>query len=269
MPVAPASSKGGAEAPDSRRLCTGGFVNLLRLKLSSNARIVYPGPSYPLSSPLRARDCGPALESLPHLLPVVRRRQQMSSRSEVLGDWTIGRQEALRMPRRLQPLHAIFSLACGAMRVLTAVIEVATLPMFHPGQELALRRAVALELIRDDHPWHVLQPLEQLAKALLGRLLVAPLLDEDVQDVVVLIHRAPQVMALTVNRQKHFIQMPCIARLRATATQPIGVILPKLPAPFADGFVGHSDTTFEQEFLHVAIAQVMYPNPADNSIGPK
>src|SRR5215467_9378122 len=127
-----------------------GFVNLLRLKLSSNARIVYPGPFYPLSSPLRARDVGPALESLPHLLPVVRRRQQMASRSEVLGDWTIGRQEALRMTRRLKPLHAIFSLACGAMRVLAAVVEVATLPMFHPRQDLALRRAVALELLRDD-----------------------------------------------------------------------------------------------------------------------
>src|SRR5262245_23543351 len=49
--------------------------------------------------------------------------------------------------------------------------------------------------------------------------------------------------------------MPFIARLRATTTQPIGVILPKLPAPFADGFVGHGDTALEQEFLHVAIAQ--------------
>jgi len=32
-------------------------------------------PSYPLSRPLRARNCGPALASLPHLLLVVRRRQ--------------------------------------------------------------------------------------------------------------------------------------------------------------------------------------------------
>ena len=86
----------------------GGFVNLLRLKLSSNVPIVYLIPSYPLSSPLRVRDCGPALESLPHLLPVVRRRQQMSSRSEVLSDRTIGRQEALRMTRLLEPLHGIF-----------------------------------------------------------------------------------------------------------------------------------------------------------------
>ena len=47
-----------------------GFVNLLRLKLSSNVRIVYPGPSQPLSSPLCARDFGPALESFPHLLSI-------------------------------------------------------------------------------------------------------------------------------------------------------------------------------------------------------
>jgi hypothetical protein len=51
-----------------------GFVNLLRQKLSWNTRIVYPVPAYPLSSPLRTRDFGPALESFPHLLPVVRRR---------------------------------------------------------------------------------------------------------------------------------------------------------------------------------------------------
>ena len=67
----------------------GGFINLLRLKLSSNARIIYPVPSYPLSSPLRARDFGPALESLPHLLPVVRCRQQVPSGAKVLGDRAI------------------------------------------------------------------------------------------------------------------------------------------------------------------------------------
>ena len=40
-------------------------------------------PSSPFSRPLRARDCGPALASLPHLLPGVRRRPQMSSRGFV------------------------------------------------------------------------------------------------------------------------------------------------------------------------------------------
>src|SRR5262249_35440530 len=119
----------------------------------------------------------------------------MPSRSKVLGNGAIRRQKPLGMPGRFEALHAIFALPRGPMGVLTAVIEVATLPMFHPRQDLALRRAVALELIRDDHPWHVLQPLEQLAKELLRRVLVAAALHQDTQEGVVLLHTAPQRMA--------------------------------------------------------------------------
>jgi hypothetical protein len=43
------------------------------------------------------------------------------------------------------------------------------------------------------------EAFEQLAKEFLCILLVAPTLDENVQDVVVLIHRTPQVMAFTIN----------------------------------------------------------------------
>ena len=35
----------------------------------------------------------------------------------------------------------------------------------------------------------------------------------------------------------------------------IGVGLPKFPTPLADSFVGHDDAAFEQEFLHVTVAQ--------------
>ena len=101
----------------------------------------------------------------------------MPSWSEVLGNRTIRGQKALGMPRRLEPLHAILALACGAMGVLAAIIEVAALPMFYAGQDLALGRTVALQLIRDDDPRYIPQALEQLAKKLLGGFLVAPALD--------------------------------------------------------------------------------------------
>src|SRR5215510_1276212 len=137
----------------------------------------------------------------------------MPSRSEGLGNGAIRRQKSLGMPCRLKPLHAIFSLPCRAMRVLTPVVEVTTLPVFHPGQDLPFRRAVALQLVSDDHPWHVLQPLEQLAKKLLRRLLVAATLHQDVEHVIILIHGAPEVMALPIKREKHLIQMPLVAWL--------------------------------------------------------
>jgi hypothetical protein len=63
------------------------------------------------------------------------------------------------------------------MGVFTPGIEGATLTVCHPGQDLPLRRAVALELIGDNHAWHVLQLFEQLAKELLRRLLIPPALD--------------------------------------------------------------------------------------------
>ena len=50
------------------------------------------------------------------------------------------------------------------MRVLTPVVEIATLARFHARQYLALRRTIALQLVRDDHTGHIRQALEPLAK---------------------------------------------------------------------------------------------------------
>jgi hypothetical protein len=91
------------------------------------------------------------------------------------------------------------------MRVLTAVIEIATLPVLDARQQLALRCAIALEFVRDDHAWHIHQALEELAEELLCCLLVAPLLYEDIEDVIVLIHGAPQVMTLAMDGQKYLV----------------------------------------------------------------
>src|SRR5215467_6555666 len=141
------------------------------------------------------------------------------------------------------------------MRILTAVVEVATLPVFHAGQYLALRGAVALELVRNDYTRHILQALEQLAKKLLRRLLIPPALHEDVQHVIVLVDRAPGVMALPVDGQEHLIQVPLVPWLGASVLQLIRVVLPKLQTPLADGLMGHVDATLAQDLLYVAVAQ--------------
>jgi hypothetical protein len=53
----------------------------------------------------------------------------------------------MTLPWGREPLHTILAWARGPMRVLTAIVEIATLAMFDPGQALALRRSVALELL--------------------------------------------------------------------------------------------------------------------------
>jgi hypothetical protein len=62
-------------------------------------------------------------------------------------------------------------------------------------------------------------------------------------------------MALPVDRQKHFVQVPFVAWLGASMLQPIRVVLSTLQTPLADGLMGDVDTTFAQQFLHVAVAQ--------------
>ena len=79
--------------------------------------------------------------------------------AEMLGNGAIRRQKPLRMSRRFKPLHAIFALPRRPMRVLTAVVEIATLAVYS-GEDLTLRRAVALQLIRDDDPRDIPQALE-------------------------------------------------------------------------------------------------------------
>jgi hypothetical protein len=59
-------------------------------------------------------------------------------------------------------------------------MEGATLAMLYPGQALALRRAVALQLIRGDDAWHVLPSLKQLVEKRLRGLLIAPALAQDI-----------------------------------------------------------------------------------------
>jgi hypothetical protein len=68
----------------------------------------------------------------------------MPSWSEVLGNGAIYGQKTLRMAGRFEPLHAMLPLTRRPMRVLTPVIEVAALTVFHPWQDLALGCTITL-----------------------------------------------------------------------------------------------------------------------------
>jgi hypothetical protein len=135
----------------------------------------------------------------------------MPSRAEVLGNRTIRRQKALGVAGGFEPLPATLALTRRPMRVLTPVVEVATLAMFHTGQDLALGRPIALQLIGDHHPRRVVQAFEPLAEELLGRLVVASTLHQEIESIPVLIHCPPEVMPLPVDREEDFVQMPRVA----------------------------------------------------------
>ncbi len=122
------------------------------------------------------------------------------------------------MPCGLEPLHAPLPLAGGLVRVLGTVVEVSMLTVLDTRQNVALCRAVAPELIRDNHPGDILTAFEELAEEFLGRMLIPPPLYENVQHMAVLIHRTPQIVVLLIDRDQYLIQVPLITGSRTPAS---------------------------------------------------
>src|SRR5690242_2839142 len=102
--------------------------------------------------------------------------------------------EALNVPRRLEPLHDPLSSSGRLMGVLGPVIETLVLPMLDPGHDLPLGSGVALQLVGDEHTRGSTLLLEELAEQAFGGLLVAPALDENIENEAILVHGTPEPM---------------------------------------------------------------------------
>jgi hypothetical protein len=81
------------------------------------------------------------------------------------------------------------------MRILRPVVEAFVLPRLDAGHDLPLRR-VAFQLVGDQHTRRSSLLLQQLAEQSLGGLLVAPALDQDIENKALLVNRAPEPMLL-------------------------------------------------------------------------
>src|SRR5215213_10234706 len=97
------------------------------------------------------------------------------------------------------------------MRVFRSVARAFVLSMLHAGQQLLFGRAIACQRIRDQHTWHILTALEQLAKELLGSLFVTSALNQDIKQVAMLIDSWPQIVQFAVDFEKDLIKMPFVA----------------------------------------------------------
>ena len=80
------------------------------------------------------------------------------------------------------------------------------------GQDILLGGGVAPELVGHDHPRHILQATQQLAKEPPGGVGVAPALHQDLQHVPVLVDGAPQTVLIAAHADEHLVQMPLVAR---------------------------------------------------------
>jgi hypothetical protein len=112
----------------------------------------------------------------------------VAPRPEVLGNGPIGREEALGVARGLESRQAPFALAGGLVRVCGPILEGPVLSVLHAREYLPLGGPIAFERVRNAHAGCICCPLQELAANLLGRVLVAPALHQEIQEVTVLIH---------------------------------------------------------------------------------
>src|SRR4051794_12135064 len=141
------------------------------------------------------------------------------------------------------------------MRVLSAVVQVATGPVLHLGQDLAVRDPVATQAVSDEALRLVLQSSEQaLDEALCGRGVPA-VLDQDVEYHTVLVHRAPEIMQLAIDLQEHLIKVPSVARLGPALTELSGEVGAELEAPLPDALMADDNASLSQDKLRLAQAQ--------------
>ena len=88
-----------------------------------------------------------------------------------------------------------------------------------------------------------------------GRRFVPPALHEDLQDLALIVHRAPQVEMLAGDPHHHLVQMPPRGRLGPTQTKAPSDDGSELQHPPADRLVGHIQPPLGKQVLHVAVAQ--------------
>jgi len=142
--------------------------------------------------------------------------------------------------------------------------------MFDLRKDLALRHAVASQLIGHDHPRHILQALQQSAKEALGGFGIPPLLNENVEYDTILIHGAPEVVLHPLDTNEHLVHVPLVPRSWPAAAQTVGEALAELLAPAPHRLIGDDHAPFSQKELNVPQAEaehVIQPDGMADDLG--
>ena len=116
----------------------------------------------------------------------------IAAEMEEVIDRLVRRQESLRLPRGLEPLHLALSPPGGLVRIFGPVVQPLVPAVLDRWQEILLCRGIAGELVRDHHPRRSSLPLQELAKQPLGGFRITPALNQNVEHDAVLIDGAPQ-----------------------------------------------------------------------------
>ena len=102
----------------------------------------------------------PDPECLDPSAPIASSGHEMAPRPEETVYHRVRREEPLRLSWRFEALHLPLSSSGGSMRILGSIVQVPAGPMPNIGQDRSLSDAIAMQAVRDEAAWLVLQPMQ-------------------------------------------------------------------------------------------------------------
>ena len=102
---------------------------------------------------------------------------------------------------------------------------------------------------------HLTLMLQCLTKEAFGRLTVSALRCQNIDNITILIHCPPQVVAFASDRDKSFIDVPDVSEPSLFPAQRPSIGRPKLETPISNGLVRDGDTTLSKQFFYIAKAE--------------
>ncbi len=127
--------------------------------------------------------------------------------------------------------------------------------MVDGGEDLSVRGRISSQVVGDElERWSALV-FQNLAKEAFGSFPVSVECDQDIENVAILVHRSPKIMALAADRDEQLVHMPDVAESTLSSPQRAGVFGSKFPAPRSNGFVGYGDATLREKVLDISKAE--------------
>ena len=154
-------------------------------------------------------------------------------------------------PWRLEALLFVLSSAHGLVRVFCSVVGAEAAIMGRREAKRSKRGRVGAQFVGDDPRRCEALLLEQLDHELLGRLGVAPGLNEKLEHLSLVVDRTPKPVPFPVNDHDHLVEMPVIAGPRTRASEIGGNLWTKLQEPPTDSLVGQVDAALGQHLFDV------------------
>ena len=156
------------------------------------------------------------------------------------------------------------------MRDFSPIVAILSRVVGHGRHDTQVSSTIAPQLVRHEAPRLAFLPLQQFAEEPSGRTRIALSLNEHVDHVPILIDGPPEIVALALDVDEDFVQVPDVSQPPQSTLELSCVLGPELPAPLPDSLVGDDNPPLRQKLLDIAEAQresVIQPDSVTNDLG--